>query len=1222
MRSMISRRIVSVLIVLLVCVLVIPTQGFAEETVTSVPLSENYISGTFTAGETLCFEFEIKGNDVAILNAEFEDAEGLTVEYVKVYYSGNTSSAYDIPYGVDSEDNAFVTNYCIESPGDYTYRLRISADSGSYRFKIARHTGTRLYSLSCGLDSYRVGEKVAFQATFRGDTAFDPDNIESMTWTVYEKNTGNVAATWNGIAETYVYTADTVGEYYCTVEMTEKSGPSWEAGSKYGSGFTVKDGLWLENVTQSPNGSSSGHVYLGEPVTFTAVTSGEGTVENVKFEIITGYYDDVVAVHEGTDLSYTYTCNDDSLTGQFNWFECRVTLTNDLGYTSTATQHFDVGNGLFISDFYLTKGEEYDYALGEAISYTLVTEGNGTVDNILYEIYVYEEESAEETVIYSLNTTEKTFSYTPTTTGNVHCRVTLTDNLGNSDYGYGDVYCAVRDPNFRFRGAYTDNRQYKAGEPITFKAVIEGEGEPASITFSVSHGESYEDEFTQTGLDRSCTVTLTESGYYYCSVEVEDQYGTVYGDYVSILVIDGEGCSIVDVSPSSDTIELGQSITITPVIEGTGDYEIEYEFYRNGYTYTVEGENLPSATYTPPAAGSYMCYVYVTSNGNTTHEYCLFDVTDGLYPTAVNFDKETIQVGEPVTVTVDTAGTGDYTSIRYRLFTENGYGENFDYYWEGKSTSATLTPTVAGAYWCEVSLVNDRGAVYTIQSEDNLNVADESLRLVGISVSPTDRKAGEPVTLKPVVDGEGTATSIMYELYRWGDGGMPGWYNITLDGFSFIPWQSGTYRCTMWLTNDKGITTQKIIDFDVQISGEDTPTTEPRKVTALTPEKTEYTLGETMKVTAEMTGSSEIEAMEYHVYNSQGQHLTGYAGISGTYSFTPNAADTYILRVYMKAEGGDWHSVDSVPVTVKAPVEEDKPLTAVGLIPSKLDIKTGETVYFDVDFEGQGNPTFMQFYTYNKAGEQLSSWTGITGRYGFYTYEPGEYAIRLFMYTDAEPDKLQVITSPFFKVATDDPLHIVSLIPDDTDIQVGEQITFKVNFEGEGKPIFMRFYTYNIAGEQLGFYEGVAGEYGFISSIPGQFAIRVFMYTDVEPDNLQEITSPFFTVTAPETAVSAAEEPVAEEPVIDEPSAEEPEIPEEPAEPETSEEPEEPEVPEVPEEPEESVTEDEGSEPEVETEEEISEETPEVTQKETSEETTEEPSEEPSEEVPESEITE
>lgn len=331
---------------------------------------------------------------------------------------------------------------------------------------------------------------------------------------------------------------------------------------------------------------------------------------------------------------------------------------------------------------------------------------------------------------------------------------------------------------------------------------------------------------------------------------------------------------------------------------------------------------------------------------------------------------------------------------------------------------------------------------------------------------------------------------------------------------------AGTYYVRVAATSTVQASPAQII----VISGEAAPTT----LVGLTTDKTEYVLGETITFTAVFEGTGSVEAMQYYLFDSSGTQVAGSTDISNTFSFTPTVADSYILRAYVKPVVGEWHSVDSAPVTVTdpqavPPADDPIQLTEFHTDVEKLNIF--EQINFILRYTGSDYTEVKQmlFYTYDGRGNQLGDpwvYDGFIGHYGFISSAAGSYAIRVFMLMD--DGSMQIVTSPFFTVIDPDappivPLELSGFTTNTSELKVGDQIDFLLTYTGNdfytvGR---MLFYTYDGNGQQIGdpwVFDGFIGHYGFISSIPGYYAIRVFMLTNDGGE--QVVTSPFFMVYA------------------------------------------------------------------------------------------------------------
>ncbi len=326
---------------------------------------------------------------------------------------------------------------------------------------------------------------------------------------------------------------------------------------------------------------------------------------------------------------------------------------------------------------------------------------------------------------------------------------------------------------------------------------------------------------------------------------------------------------------------------------------------------------------------------------------------------------------------------------------------------------------------------------------------------------------------------------------------------LEYDAYSFTVWCKKGSEIENW-ANKRGLAVEYI----------PVPT---RKLVSLTHNEDYWHVGALASVTANYTGSSDIESMEYTVFNGKGEVISTTAIIADTFSFVVPDYGSYVVRASMKAQGGEWHCVDSAPIVVKKPVT---PIRLIEFETNTEELKVGEQINFSLRYEGDdyANVAKMLFYTYDGNGQQLGApWThdGFIDYYGFIPSVPGKYAIRVFMLTKDGGE--QVVTSPFFqaKGGGAQAIKLKGFTADRKELRVGELINFLLDYTGSDTANigWMKFYTYNIMGEEVGdpwTWNGFIGHYGFISSMPGQYAIRVFMMP--HEGEMQVVTSPFFNV--------------------------------------------------------------------------------------------------------------
>lgn len=323
--------------------------------------------------------------------------------------------------------------------------------------------------------------------------------------------------------------------------------------------------------------------------------------------------------------------------------------------------------------------------------------------------------------------------------------------------------------------------------------------------------------------------------------------------------------------------------------------------------------------------------------------------------------------------------------------------------------------------------------------------------------------------------------------------------------------------------------------------------------TALVTANNRVAQGTAVTYTLQHTGSDPFEAMEYHVYNKYGQHISGWTGISEQYTFTPGAVGTYTVRVYLKTQHGEWMSMDSAPLTVVAPANAMK---ITGLRPNTTTAVLGQQLTFALETTGSSEITFMEYHIYNEYGQHLTGYTGISHHYSFTPTAPGKYIARVYMRTNHTDDATDLICDSVMVTVKGGERSIRSLVPASTTARVGDTLTFTTNFEGTGAIAWIEYHVYDMYGHHLTGYRGegagISGVYHYDtrSTGAGTYIGRVylmtmdgfFQYVDSVPVTVVDQSTRVQTADTPEPTAEPTAEPT-EEPV-EEPAVE---ITEEPA---------------------------------------------------------------------------
>ena len=995
----------------------------------------------------------------------------------------------------------------------------------------------------------RQGKEATLELITNGEGKIASVHVEAQ-WQNPETGEFELEQSWDGDGtETMTWTPKNVGEYRIVGALTNELGNVWECSNW----FEVYD----SSVIVTEVNFSRYEMRLGQSTVITAVTEGEGEMESYTFIIYKEgeEYSQRVLEETITAPSITFTPTE----GGRYW--ANVECKNDKGIVSTSSGgDLIVRDGsLWLMDVVVVEDEIY---VNKPVTVELVTSGTGSIKNIRYNIYQNGQRVSHG------ETMEKTFTYTPTQVGEIEIDVSMTNDKGITSQEW--VWYDIRDGHKYLEDLIITSPK-SVGDVFTVKLETSGEGSIKSVDYTILHRSdadaSYKNVYTGSTTGTSFTYAPTTPGYYYFRVKLTNDLGHSSQQNWSGFEYYGNEAHISTLDFSSDQVKVGEPLKLTLEKGGQGSLEKIWVNVRRAdvswgdsvKVATLENNNALTYTFTPDKPGFYSFDVYSTTSTGYKWKDSYGEVearTSGVYVDDVSFTAVPAAAGGLLSVEAQMSGSGDIKEMTYEVYKVslkadgNWRRAHLVDSWSGISGVYNYAVTEPGHYYIDVTLMNAEG-IESIASSGTLLCNLGSIVASKVDVGALQIETGTPVTASLSFEGVGTVTKTVYEVYRYEDYNekFDYYYNGRLYAtgkdlsatYTFVPNDPGYYRVNVYITNDSGVSGAYCGSDYITVTGDS-----PLRLTSLTPSAAEVTLGESVTYTATMEGVGEIENMEYYVYDQNGQVVTGWSGISGTYTFTPAAAGTYIVRVYLQPEGRESMYVDAAAVTVKPAVT---PLKLNEFYTDVAELKVGEQINFILRYEGNDfdNVARMLFYTYDGNGQQLGDpwvYDGFIGHYGFISNVPGRYAIRVFALMK-DGSEMQVVTSPFFQVigeeAEKDYIVLTGFTADREELRVMEQINFLLTYTGTDTSNvgWMRFYTYNIKGEEVGdpwTWDGFIGHYGFISSMPGQYAIRAFLVP--YEGEMQVVTSPFFNVlpAANQEAPVVTAEPTAEPTV--EPTAE------------------------------------------------------------------------------------
>ena len=401
---------------------------------------------------------------------------------------------------------------------------------------------------------------------------------------------------------------------------------------------------------------------------------------------------------------------------------------------------------------------------------------------------------------------------------------------------------------------------------------------------------------------------------------VTSESGTTV-NYTLIVEVEPGGLSIASVTVDKTEAQVGDTITWTSeAADGDGTYRYCFYVFKDG---AIEERGKYGAanryTYTPETAGVYTVRAYVKDG---TGKIASLDnagsvtVTEKTVPAlavvSVTSSVTQAQVGDSITWTSEAAG-GDGT-YRYCFYVfKNGAIEERGKY--GASNRYTYTPETAGVYTVRAYVKDGTGKITSLDQAGSVTVAEKVIPvLTVVSVTPdkTQAQAGDSITW--TAEAANAAGAVRYCFYVFKNGAIEerGSYGPA-NYYTFTAGEPGTYTVRVYVKDASG--TVSTLDKAGAVAA---AAQTPLAVTGVTPSAAQVRVGDAITWTAAASGGSGSYRYCFYVFKNGAIEERGSYGTANSYTFTPTAAGTYTVRVYVKDASGTVSTLDkagSVSVT-------------------------------------------------------------------------------------------------------------------------------------------------------------------------------------------------------------------------------------------------------------------------------------------------------------------
>jgi hypothetical protein len=781
--------------------------------------------------------------------------------------------------------------YSSTSFGSYTVYLNVTdsastpvtAQSNSASVKVTSAFSVTISPTSVTLD---VGQSQTFSSTVSGGTS--PYRYQ---WYM----NGSVIS--GATSSSYTFTPASRGHYSFYLNVTDNAGLWVKSNVAY---ITVNNAF---SVTISP---SSVTIDVSQSQTFTSSISG-GT-SSYSYQ----WYLDGSAVSGATSSSWTYSPSSSGLhavyvkvidnastpvTAQSNTASVTVnsapsitispiSATMDVGQSQQFVSSVSGGTTPYTYQWYLN-GTAINGATSSSYNFTPSSRGH-------YNLYCNATDSAKA----------RAQSNTATATVNSALSVSISPTSVTLDVGQSKLF----------------NSTVSGGtSPYAYKWYLNG-----SVISGATSG--------------SYTFTPSSHGHYNFFLNVTDsvsmkaQSNTVTATVNSALS--------VTISPSSVTLDVGQSQTFTSSVSG-GTSPFTYQWYLDGSA--VSGATGTSYTYSPSSFGSYTVYLNVTDSASTP-------VTAQSNTASVTVNSAPSIIISPISATMDVGQSQQFVS------SVSGGTTPYTYQWylngvavSGATSAAwTFTPSSAGSYTIRVQVTD---AVSGTASA-SVTVTVNSALTVSISPSPVTMDVDQSQTFTSTVTGGTSPLS-----YQWYLDGVAV-SGATSSSWTYTPSAAGSHTVYVKVT-DSASTHVNATSNTAGVTVNGLPTV------SISPTSATIHVGETVHFTSTALGGTPPYAYQWYLNNTPVSGAT-----SSLWTFTPSSAGSYNVYLNITDSVGVRAKSSITPVTVI-------PVLTVTISPTSASVTIGYSVTFTSTVSGGLAPYYYQWYLNGTAvlGAKNSTWT-------------------------------------------------------------------------------------------------------------------------------------------------------------------------------------------------------------------------------------------------------
>jgi len=545
---------------------------------------------------------------------------------------------------------------------------------------------------------------------------------------------------------------------------------------------------------------------------------------------------------------------------------------------------------------------------------------------------------------------------------------------------------------------------------------------------------------SQTGLTAS-PATFTElspsSTLYYCAT-VTDSAGTpVAATSSAVQVTVNVALSAGAISPSSPTIDSGQSVAFAANPSG-GTTPYSYQWYTSSDCSASPISGATSSTHSASPSSTTTYSVKVTDSAGTPVSACssgdTVTVSSSLSAGPIAPSAPTIDSGQSIALTANpSGGTNPYY---YQWYT----GASCTIIVSGQTgASYVASPTSTTTYYYKVS-DSAASAASACSSGDTVTVGSRP----SVSVSPVTIDYGQTANLTAVVSGGSGGYA-----YAWYQGAACSGPVLGTSASYTTPAPTSTTGYCIQVTDSLGGTALTTV----------TPTVNSALLAgAITPSAPSIDSGQTVALTSHESGGS--STFSYQWYTSSDCSAAPIGGaISSTYAASPTTTTTYFYMVTDSASTAEVACSTGDTVTVN-PV-----LGTPAITPSQTVIDSGESVSVQVSWSGGTSTYSIRLYSSTTSNctagsTSVGTQTGqASSPYSFTGLSPAASTWYCATVTDSAATLVTSSVSSSVEVTVNGQLTSGTVAPSAPTIDSGQSVTLSVNPSGGIAPYTYRWYS-------------------------------------------------------------------------------------------------------------------------------------------------------------------